>query len=249
MHLHAAPSPAPPICPLPPLPRAVGRLPINWRTETQLMGMEAPSAQQGPTFLCCADGRNRIICWTSHHTLHFLSFHTCFRSTHLADNRACLGYQSSTHLCSSRPLTAAAPNRPPCCFQARQKAEAVANQEDVPLKQKMREIEKLYNQVGALRLWRHSRACLRWPVLFHARARGGRCAAVQPGWHSIGTACGVDCSPCPHAIPAPPSSLSPCPLQARAGKSSKKGGGSRSEKYKAQKKGPRCAPGWGAGRV
>lgn len=64
-------------------------------------------------------------------------------------------------------------------------------------------------------------------------------------WHSIGTACGVDCSPCPHAIPAPPSSRSPCPLQARAGKSSKKGGGSRSEKYKAQKKGPRCAAGWG----
>lgn len=30
---------------------------------------------------------------------------------------------------------------------ARQKAEAVSNQEDVPLKQKMREIEKIYNQV------------------------------------------------------------------------------------------------------
>lgn len=56
---------------------------------------------------------------------------------------------------------------------ARQKAEAVSNQEDVPLKQKMREIEKIYNQ-------------------------------------------------------------------ARAGKGAKKkGGGSRSEKYKAQKKGPR----------
>ncbi len=34
-----------------------------------------------------------------------------------------------------------------CSHQARQKAEAVANQEDVPLKQKMREIEKLYAQV------------------------------------------------------------------------------------------------------
>lgn len=33
--------------------------------------------------------------------------------------------------------------------QARQKAEAVANQEDVPMKQKMREIEKLYSQVCA----------------------------------------------------------------------------------------------------
>ncbi|KAL4457861.1 hypothetical protein ABPG75_012726 [Micractinium tetrahymenae] len=56
--------------------------------------------------------------------------------------------------------------------QARQKAEAVANQEDVPMKQKMREIEKLYSQ-------------------------------------------------------------------ARAGKGKKKGGGSRSEKYKAEKKGPK----------
>ncbi|PSC71474.1 rRNA methyltransferase [Micractinium conductrix] len=33
--------------------------------------------------------------------------------------------------------------------QARQKAEAVSNQEDVPLKQKMREIEKIYNQAKA----------------------------------------------------------------------------------------------------
>ena len=67
------------------------------------------------------------------------------------------------------PLLASHPPPP----QARQKAEAVANQEDVPLKQKMREIEKLYNQ-------------------------------------------------------------------ARAGKGAKKkGGGSRSEKFKAQKKGPR----------
>ncbi len=31
--------------------------------------------------------------------------------------------------------------------QARQKAEAIANQEDVPMKSKMREIEKLYVQV------------------------------------------------------------------------------------------------------
>jgi hypothetical protein len=32
--------------------------------------------------------------------------------------------------------------------QARHKAEAIANQEDVPMKSKMREIEKLYSQVG-----------------------------------------------------------------------------------------------------
>jgi hypothetical protein len=35
------------------------------------------------------------------------------------------------------------------CLQARQKAESVANQEDVPMKQKMREIEKLYAQARA----------------------------------------------------------------------------------------------------
>ena len=40
--LHAAA--APPICPLLPLPRAVGRLPINWRRETEWMGMDAPLA-------------------------------------------------------------------------------------------------------------------------------------------------------------------------------------------------------------
>jgi AdoMet-dependent rRNA methyltransferase SPB1 len=34
-------------------------------------------------------------------------------------------------------------------LQARQKAESVANQEDVPMAQKMREIEKLYNQARA----------------------------------------------------------------------------------------------------
>lgn len=34
--------------------------------------------------------------------------------------------------------------------QARQKAEAIANQEDVPMKSKMREIEKLYAQVRCI---------------------------------------------------------------------------------------------------